>query len=191
MDQRGHTLVEMLIAAAILMVMAAVALPHVRAYSVEAHLLGAGQVFKGEFRKARSIAVARGVQTAIRFEETLDGMAVSTYLDGNRNGVLAADIESGVDVRIRGPHPLTTGASDVRVAINPGVPAIPPETGTLDTNDPIRFGRSNMVSFSPYGTASPGTFYLANPHRQAAVRVNPASSRVRLMVCRGGRWVER
>ena len=191
MDQRGHTLVELLIVVAILTVMAAVALPHVRAYSVEAHLLGAGQVFKGEFRKARSIAVARGVQTALRFEPTTDGMNLSTYVDGNFNGVLAAEIAVGVDRRIRGPLPLTTGASDVRVGINPAVPAIPPATGILDTSDPIQFGRSNMLSFSPFGTASPGTFYLASPHRQAAVRVTPNSSRVRLMVCRGGRWVER
>jgi prepilin-type N-terminal cleavage/methylation domain-containing protein len=191
MNQRGHTLVELLIVLAIMTVMGAIALPHVNAYSVEVHLVGAGQVFKGEFRKARSVAVARGVQTAIRFETEPDGTYLSTYVDGNFNGVLAADIRRGVDVRISGPRLLTTGASDVRVGINPAVPAIPPETGVLDTADPIRFGAGNMVSFSPLGTASPGTFYMANPHRQAAVRVTPGSSRVRLLVCRGGAWVER
>jgi hypothetical protein len=48
-----------------------------------------------------------------------------------------------------------------------------------------------MLSFSPLGTATPGTFYLAGGHAQAAVRVTPGTSRVRLMVCRGGRWIER
>ena len=41
-------------------------------------------------------------------------------------------------------------------------------------------------------TATPGTFYLAGPFRQAAVRVNPGTSRVRLLVWSAGRqWTER
>jgi hypothetical protein len=79
----------------------------------------------------------------------------------------------------------------VRVGINEGVPAPPPDSGILDTEDPIRFGRSNILSFSPLGTATPGTFYLAGEGVQAAVRVTGPSARVRLLVCRGKRWVER
>ncbi len=48
-----------------------------------------------------------------------------------------------------------------------------------------------MLSFSPMGTATPGTFYLAGSFAQAAVRVTPNSARVRVMFCRGRRWVER
>jgi hypothetical protein len=49
-----------------------------------------------------------------------------------------------------------------------------------------------MVSFSPLGTATPGTFYLAGENRQAAIRVTPGTSRVRLLVClNGGPWSER
>jgi len=77
------------------------------------------------------------------------------------------------------------------VGINAGVPAIPPDSGILDPSDPIRFGASNMVSFSPLGTATPGTFYLAGEGLQGAVRVTGGSARVRLMVCRGRKWVER
>src|SRR6267378_2726817 len=40
------------------------AAPALKAYSVEATLLGAGRVFKGEFRKAHSMAVKQGVYTA-------------------------------------------------------------------------------------------------------------------------------
>jgi prepilin-type N-terminal cleavage/methylation domain-containing protein len=191
MHERGHTLIELLIVIAVLLVAGAVSLPHVNAYAREAELLGAGQVFKGEFRKARSIAVARGTQTALRFETEADGVYVSTYVDGNSNGVLAADIRRGLDTRIGRPVPLATGSAKVRVGINPGVRAIPPETGLLDTRDPIRFGAGDMLSFSPLGTATPGTLYLANRWRQAAVRVTPGSSRVRLMVFSGTQWAER
>ena len=191
-NERGHTLVEMVIVVAILVIFGTLSVPHIRAYSAEAHLLGAGHVFRGEFRKARSMAVTRGVNTALRFEaQAGGGWTLSTYADGNRNGVLSADIAAGVDRRVAGPRQLTTGAGDVRVGINPGTPAIAPDRGVLDPADPIQFGVSDMLSFSPIGTATPGTFYLAGAHAQAAVRVTPGTSRVRLMVCRGGRWIQR
>jgi prepilin-type N-terminal cleavage/methylation domain-containing protein len=189
--ERGFSLIELLCVLAGILVMAGVSLPYIRAYAVEAHLMGAGRTFVGEFRRARSIAIRRNTQTAIRFESR-DGVDYySTYVDGNRNGVLSADIASGVDKRISGPLRLDGKAPGVRVGINPGVPAPPPETGPLDPSDPIRFGASNMLSFSPIGTATPGTFYLAGETLQAGVRVTGGSSRVRLMICRGTRWSDR
>lgn len=191
MRERGFSLIELLCVVAGIVVMAAVAVPYVKAYALEAHLLGAGKTFVGEFRHARSIAIRRNTQTAIRFEK-VDGVDYySTYVDGNRNGVRTVDIASGVDARIAGPLRLDGKSSGVRVGINPGVPAIPPDTGVLDPSDPIRFGSSNLLSFSPIGTATPGTFYLAGETMQAAVRVTAGSSRVRLMVCRGSSWRER
>jgi hypothetical protein len=190
MRERGHTLLELLVVVAILITLASVAIPWARAFSEDAYLLGAGREFKADFLLARSVATRSGVQTAIRFEEEDDGMYVSVYRDNNYNGVLSAEIESGVDTRLAGPRRLDAGAPGVRVGINPGVPKIPPARGKLDTEDPIQFGRSNMLSFSPIGTATPGTFYLAGPTAQAAVRVTPGSARVRLMVYRGS-WKER
>ena len=191
MSQRGPSLVEIIVVVAILMVGAAVAAPTLRAYSVESQLLGVGRTFKLRFLRARSIATKKSVYTAIRFERRPEGTFYSLYVDGNSNGVLAADIRSGADSRIEGPFLLTSGAPDVRVAIDPGTPAIPPDSGVLDTGDPIRFGPSDTLSFSPLGTATPGTFYRAGVGAQGAVRVTPATARVRLMICRGGRWRER
>lgn len=191
MDSRGHSLVELLVALSITLGLLVVATPHVRAFAVQVRILETGRVFKAEFLKARSIAVRSSVQTAIRFERGPDGTwSYSLYMDGNRNGVLTADIRSGADTRVSNPIPLE-GRAGVRVAILPGIPAIPPERGTLDPTDPIRFGRSDMLSFSPEGTATPGTFYLAGEGGiQAAVRVNAMTSRVRLMVYQAGRWKE-
>jgi hypothetical protein len=191
MQHKGHSLVEMIVAMAIFMTLAAVAAPTLRAYSVDAQLVGVARQFKQQFLFARSRAVSSSVETAIRFEVRSEATYYSVYEDGNFNGVLSIDIERGVDPRVAGPFLLTNGAPDVRVGINPGVPAPPPARGTLSTDDPIRFGRSNMISFSPMGTASPGSFYLAGVGQQAAVRVAPSTARVSVWICRGRIWRER
>ena len=192
MNERGYTVVELAIALLILVLAASLLIPNLRAYSQEVQLMGAAQVFKGKFRLAQSIAMRRGVETAIRFERGADGIDYySVYVDGNRNGVLSADIARGVDTRVGVPVRLDAGAAGVRVGINARVPAIPPDRGWLDPTDPIRFGRSNMLSFSPLRTATPGTFYLAGESAQAAVRVTPGTARVRIMMCRSRQWVDR
>ena len=191
MRARGFTLVEALVVLAIVLVMAAVAAPAFRALFADAHILGAGRQFKSQFRLAYSTAVRSGVYTGIRFERRDDGTVwYAVYQDGDQDGVRSADIAAGKDALLSGPFPLSGGAPGVSVAINPGIPALPPETGLL-SGDPVRFGSSDILSFSPLGTATPGTFYLAGDASQAAVRVNGGSARVRLMVWRGGKWRER
>ena len=189
--QDGHSLVEMLAALTVLVALTGLGVPWLRAYQVEARLLGAGRVFKGEFRRARSMAVRSSVYTAIRFEQDAGGTWLyGVYADGNSNGVRAADIRRGVDRRVGEPRRLDGGAPGVRVAIHPNVPS--PDGGVLDPTRPIQFGSAGMLSFSPLGTATPGTFYLAGEVRQAAVRVTPGSARVRLLIwSRGRTWTER
>jgi hypothetical protein len=191
MNERGHTLLEMVFVLALILLAASWLIPGLRAYSQEAHLMAAAQQFCGQFREAYSMAVKHNVNTAIRFETGPKGPVYSLYRDGNGNGVLSTDIAIGRDVRVAGPFELSGGAADVRVGINANIPAIPPDSGMLDPSDPIKFGASNMVSFSPLGTATPGTFYLAGKDAQAAVRVTPGSARVRILFCRGKRWVVR
>jgi len=191
MRDPGFSLVEALVAVSIVLVMAAVAAPPFRAHFAEAHLVGAGQQFKAQFRLAWSAAVRSSSYTAIRFERRDDDTVwYAVYEDGDEDGVRSADIDSGRDRLVSGPFPLSGGAPGVRVGINPGIPALPPERGEL-SGDPVRFGSSDILSFSPMGTATPGTFYLAGDAGQAAVRVTGGSARVRLMVWRGGRWRER
>lgn len=186
--ERGHTLLEMLVVMGVLAVMAAYLLPNVRAHSAEARLLAAGHKFKWQFLKTRSEAIRSNEYRAIRFERC-GGDCYSVYRDGDHDGVRSDDIRRGVDTRVEGPFALSTDGADVRIAINLGVQAIPPERGTL-SGDPIRFGRAEMISFSPLGGATPGTFYLAGRTAQAAVRVNGMTGRVRLMFWRGY-WLER
>jgi type II secretory pathway pseudopilin PulG len=186
--ERGVSLVEMTVVVACIIVLAAIAAPSVRAYSARAQVLAAGQKFRTEFFKARTEAIFSGRQTAIRFESCPEGTCYSVYRDGEMDGISSEDIRRGIDYRVAGPFPLTAGLTGVRVGINPGVPQIPPERGMLG-GDPIRFGVSRMISFTPLGGATPGTFYLAGDSFQAAVRVTGSTSRVRLMIWTGA-WRE-
>ncbi len=191
MAHRGFSLVELLVVLAAVLLTVAAAAPHIKAYSDDVHLLGASDEFKGAFRRARSMAINSTGNVAIVFDGEGDQARFAIYRDGDRDGVRRDDILAGVDPLVEPPVPVTGPMAGVSVAIQPGLPAIPPETGTL-SGDAIRFGASNILSFSPLGTATPGTFYLLGRNgRQAAVRVTGGSSRVRTMLWDGGRWSER
>ncbi|MCL4821512.1 MAG: type II secretion system GspH family protein [Vicinamibacteria bacterium] len=189
--ESGYSLVELVAVLGVIAAAFAVGLPRLRAHSEESALVAAALSFQQRFREAWTRAVNTGRQTAIRFE-TSDGVTYySVYDDGNHNGVLAADIRRGVDTRIGGPWRLDSGSAFVSVAIRQGVPAPPPERGRL-SGDPIRFGTSRMISFSPLGSATPGTFYLAgSTGGQAAVRVTANTARVRVMLWSGSTWRQR
>jgi len=191
MKEKGHTLVEMMFVLLILGLCFCIGLPGLKAYSSQSQILGAASVFKQEFLKARSIATSSGRQTAIRFETENGVPMISVYQDGGCNGVLSSEISRGLDHRISGPRRLQAGAPTVRIAIHPNIPNPPPESGYLDTSDPIRFGRSEMVSFTPLGGATPGTLYLAGEYGvQAAIRVTGNTNRLRLLIYRFGKWRE-
>jgi hypothetical protein len=137
------------------------------------------------------MAIASGAQTAIVFEGEDDEATFGVYRDGNHNGVRRADIATGVDRLVSGPFPVHGNTSGVHLAIHPGLPAIPPAQGPLAQGNPIRFGNSNILSFSPLGSATPGTFYLAGANGlQGAVRVVAGTSRVRVVIYQGGQWIE-
>ena len=59
--------------------------------------------------------------------------------------------------------------------------------------DPLRIGSSNLLSFTPFGTATPGTIYVrGRDGTQLAVRVLGATARARVLryVPRTREWVE-
>ncbi len=65
--------------------------------------------------------------------------------------------------------------------------AIPPQRGVLATGDPVRFGRSDLISFSPRGRSSSGTLFLTDGrHRLYGVRLYGAATRIRVW-----RWDDR
>ena len=48
-------------------------------------------------------------------------------------------------------------------------------------DDPIRFGRSDLASFGPLGTASPGSVFLTDGYHLFAVRVYNRTGKIQVL----------
>lgn len=142
--------------------------------------LAAGEI-SGALHLARSYAVRHRANVAVRFEIAEDGAIWhSLYRDMDGDGVLNRDIEKGVDRRVRGPALLAKGG--VRFGFPSGL--MPRAIGSRRRlgrlEDPIRFNRSDLASFSSRGTATPGTVYITDGQHLVAVRLASMVGQVRV-----------
>jgi len=138
-------------------------------------------------------AVAANRTLGLEFERDAEGWFWWQVEDGNGNGLRSAELGSGIDRRTGGPFRLERIVEHARLGFPPAVsiPRVPPGAGALDLSDPIQFGRSDLVSFGPLGTASSGTLYLTDGrHRLYGVVLYGRSARVRVwrFDTREGRW---
>jgi hypothetical protein len=132
---------------------------------------------------ARAQAVKRSATVALRFDGQERRTTFTTFVDGNRNGVRTADIAANIDTKLAGPVNL----SDLFPGVTIGVT---PETGVID---PLQIGASRILSFTSFGTATPGTVYVrGRDGSQFAVRVLGPTARTRVLryVSATGTWVE-
>ena len=177
---RGYTLPELLVTAMLATTIMAIAVPAVNG-SVDAwRTRGAAFFMASRFALTRVQAVHRHANVGLRFTDEGNGFSMRPYADGNDNGVRSAEMASGVDRPIRDADRLDHlfpgtrfGFIDDATLID-GSPAGP-------ESDPIRFGNSDMVTFSPAGTATSGTVYLRGRGQvQYAVVVLGATGRTRI-----------
>ena len=177
--------------------LAVAALPAVRSWVDGARLSAAAGRVTLLFRQLRCQAVTAAVCRGVVFD-TVDGSVIYRIVeDGNGNGIRRSEISSGVDPVVDGPISLPLEHGGVRFGIldTRPVPVLPPGHGTLDdTHDPIRFGASDLVSFTPLGSSSSGTVYLLSPRgRMRAVSLYGVTGRIRVwdFLSRRETWVRR
>jgi Tfp pilus assembly protein FimT len=141
------------------------AVDHSRGYAA-ARYLGA------RLGLARSQAVARGAAVALRFDQDSRGFSFSVFQDGNGNGVRTADIQAGIDLLLEPASSLFERFPGVDIGLSVNAPA----------PDPIQLGRTNLLTFTPMGTATSGTIYIRDRQgSQWAVRVLGATGRTRVL----------
>jgi hypothetical protein len=156
-------------------------------------ITGAARLLKQACAQARAEAARRGVNVAVAFSGDEQDPEIRLVLDGNDNGIRAADVDSGADPELRSLGRLGDHFRGVRFAVPWDCPGIDGSPGVAAGSDPLRFGAAGLLVFTPAGTASGGTAYLSG-HAGAmlAVRVLAATGRVRLLSCTQStrRWGE-
>jgi type II secretory pathway pseudopilin PulG len=177
----GYSLAELVVTLALAALMAGMAAPTAFGARDAIRALSAADYVAALLDVARTEALRRHVNVAIRFEPEAAGFRYTMVADGNGDGVRTAQVLSGIDPPLRAGERLDEQFPGVTFGIAEGVGPI--DAGEpFDNRDPIRFGRSRMVSFSPTGTCTPGTLYIVGRgQRQLAVRVLGATGRVRVL----------
>jgi len=158
----GYSLLDCVFGLALFAILAAATVPHLTTALNRSRAHGAARFVLSRMVLARYQAISRGAVMALRVTRVADETVLTTFMDGNRNGVLAADIAAGIDTQ-QGQATSLTGEF-------PGV--------VVDLLD--RDGTA--FSFSPLGTSSSGTLYVSGRDgSRFAVRVVGAAGRARVL----------
>jgi prepilin-type N-terminal cleavage/methylation domain-containing protein len=192
---RGVSLLELLVVLGIFGVMAALSVPSLAGLSAQLSIQAAATHVATLFNAARARAVFHGVDVGVKWITAGGDIQFAVYEDGNGNGVLSEDIRNGTDRLVLGPDSMHGRYPHIEFQFLPGLIALDPGGNPVgDLADPIRFGRSDICTFSPTGHASPGSVYLSDGYRrQALVRISPATARIQVYEWRPGlrTWLKR
>lgn len=180
--QDGFNLLELLLVLAISGLTATLSVPALLSWASGVRLRLAAAEVQSTFALSRSYAIRHDERVAVKFRTGDDGQVTwAIYRDGDEDGVRSDDVVTGVDPEVQAPRPLQHFGVSVRFGFPTGArPCEPgnPRQRLTGLDDPIRFNRSDLASFDPMGTATPGTVYLTDGHRLAAVRVNNRAGRI-------------
>jgi prepilin-type N-terminal cleavage/methylation domain-containing protein len=165
---KGYTIAELLAVLAIVAMAVAVALP------AAAMIRDGGRAAAGARTMATILSAQRWKSVTghrvrgLQFRKVGGTWSWREVADGNGNGLRSAEITRGIDPVLAPDDALFKRVPDVTLGFPPGgpYPEAPPGIETLNAgDDPVRFGRSDLVSFSPVGSASSGTIYVTDGRR--------------------------
>ena len=180
-SDQGFTFAELLFAVGVASVLSAAAAPQLLAGLDEWRTRGAVRYLSSRLYRARMESTIRNVDTAVRFAVAGSTIEYFTVVDGNRNGVRAADLQSGVDRIIDHRERLADRFAGVDFGTLPGLPPVDP-SGAAPGTDPIRLGSGDMVTFTPLGSSSPGSLYVrGRGHVQYVLRMFAETGRIRIL----------
>ena len=175
----GYSLIELLLVLAAATTLASLALPLTSVSTDAGKARQAASFVATRLRLARQQAVARTATVGMVFDMVNGRWSVRVCADGNNNGVRRADIGSGVDRCLEGPHNLETLFPGVRVAVDSSLDG---PAGEPPSPDAVRFGASDIASFSSSGSCTAGSLFLRSSHGvQYAVRVAGVTGRTRVL----------
>lgn len=175
----GATLIELLIALMVVVALGAISVPRAASVVDAGRARQAATFIGSRFRLARQQAVTLGANVGVVFDSTAGRWWVRVCRDGSRNGLRRADIQSGADPCLDGPYNLNDQFPGVDIAVDPLLRGPAGEPGNAD---PVRFGSSDIASFSPIGSCTAGSVFLrSRGGAQYAVRIAGVTGRLRVL----------
>jgi type II secretory pathway pseudopilin PulG len=186
----GFQLLELTAVLAITSLLALITVPGLLRASARLRVDAAARELVSVMRHSRSYAVRHSAYVGLKFYTDQPQPTWGLYRDGDGDGLRSDDIADGTDPPVEPVRPLRHFGARVGFGFRPGQPPTDPgRPGTpLDRlDDPIRFNRSNIASFSSVGTSSSGTLYVTDGlDWQLAVRLNGRTGRARILTLAPG-----
>jgi Tfp pilus assembly protein FimT len=179
----GAALIDIVVASALCVVMVAIAVPVVGGTLERERTIVGAQYLAGQVLRARLDSLKRARSVAVRLEVIGERTQLQLFADGNGNGVLQRDIDRGIDPALAPLEWLDDQARDISLRVNQTIKDVAGTATIAAGDDPLRIGNTALLAFSPLGSATNGTLYVA-AHRgpQMAVRVFGATGRVRVLM---------
>ena len=185
------SLIEIVFVLGVAATLGEVAIPETLSALDDMRAAGAARYVSTRLQRMRMEAITRNSAAALRFTPVAGQYSVAGYVDGNRNGVLSTDIQSGTDRAIQPAERLGDQFPGVEFGAVPGLPAVDPSSAPPGT-DPIRLGSSDMATFTPEGTATPGSLYIRGQRNtQYVVRIFGETGKTRVLKFNAGsgQWI--
>jgi Tfp pilus assembly protein FimT len=178
---RGAALIDLVFTCGLIAVLAAMAIPSLQGSRDRDAVRLAARHLASTLQLTRVEAVRRNRFVAMRFDPD-DLGRYATYMDGDNDGVLQADIDAGVDVALESAAHLADVFATVSLRVAQDLP-VPDGVGVIAADsDPIRIGNTNLVSFSALGSSTSGTIYLAaRDGSQMCIRLLGTTGRIRVL----------
>jgi prepilin-type N-terminal cleavage/methylation domain-containing protein len=178
-NDAGFSLAELIVVMALVTVGTALAVPVASVVRDAGRALHAANFVAARLRFARLQAVSQERYVGLVFDLSGDRWTFRVCMDGNRNGIRRADLETGRDACVEGPYDIEAMFPGVRVAADPAVAG---PDGSPGSTDPVRFGKADLVSFSPAGSCTSGSLLLWSDGGQIyMVRVAGVTARTRVL----------
>jgi Tfp pilus assembly protein FimT len=129
-----------------------------------ARVAAAARSMASEMARLRAEAIASRRSVGMRFAQAGGRRVFAVYADGDGDGIRADDIAAGRDPLLAPPRDLPSTWEGIDFGLlESSIPAVPPGPGVLaPSDDPVRFGSTDTVTFTPWGTSSTGTLYISD-----------------------------
>lgn len=183
----GYSLIEILVVLGIVCAVLTAAVPGLDRAADTADAAAAARYLSSVVARARLDAARRQRTVSVRFSRATP-VAFSVVVDGDGDGVNAADIAAGIDTTMGPPDRLEDHFRRARFGIGGPVPAIDESRTLSGADDPVRFGVADAITLTPLGTSTSGTAYITSRGGvQFALRLSGVTGRTRVMRYQPGR----